>query len=924
MSFEEDIRKTASFLQKNTAKKMTPITLAFAAGIVVYITVVLQGLQPPEPMTDVPAFAKDWAVFWFLVMLRVFVLFLIFGMGINTLLFEIWSSARNREVARILAWEGDYATMSQEDALKSLLALLDFPHRFVLRFIAQWLIFAPALVFSLRLFYSLPLLNLLRISLGVAAILCLMATMHYFVVKSFYIEQLGPALAKFPSYFERPELGFARINYRAKILLYILVLVGSITWITTHLSIAGQIRSSCYQVDEYVAQRVREIGSNLESALERNENSAILNSGAIGILGDSKYAYLLDEAQNNLLEKVVAGDGGRHTTLEVPAVERSIMDKIPALAGKSPEQDEGFFRGLFFQPLVTRVTDRVYIAYAKREQYTVTVDPLGKSGRWRLVSIQPQTRSVAQLTTQMGPILAMFVVALILSLIFAQAMQREMTAPLTRIIDSSKQVESGDLSDPKPIVADDEVGVLAAHHLRMVHSIKNMVRQIGQAAESIETATEGIAERTDEMALGSQAQSVAVEETSAIIAQMNQTIASIAESVDTLASSAEESSASIVQMSATNDQVANSSENLSSGVENTTASIQEMSASVRQVAENVKSATGKTAEVAGSMRETREAVKQVDRMAEQTASVSEEVSRDSETGAAAVQSTIRGIEKIKETSRQAADVIERLSKRAREIGRILTVIEDVTEETNLLALNAAIIAAQAGEHGKGFAVVADEIKDLAERTQASTSEISEQILAVQKDARDAVSAVERGEGSIEEGVTLSGEAGQALLKIQESAKKSLDMARRISDSTREQSRQVDQVLNFFETMAGMIEQIHAATQDQTRGTEQIMLSSEKMKDIAIQVKKATREQAMGSRQITKAIEHITSIATYINNTQGEQRKAAQHVLSAITKISDIAHRNVKGVEKVSESVANLKVLADDFKAMLDTFRIEEQ
>jgi methyl-accepting chemotaxis protein len=892
---------------------MTPITVAFALGIVVYVTVVLQGLQPPEPIADSMSFAWDWLVFWGAAILRIVVLFLIVGVGINTTLFELWSNRRNRELSRVLAWDGDYSTLSKEEALESILNLLDFPHRFVIRFIVQWLICAPLLVFSLRFFYGVPVLNLSRISLGVAAILCLMATIHYFVVKSFYIQQIGPALAKFPSYFERPELGAPRIHYRGKILIYILVLVGAITWITTHLSIAGQIRSACYQVDEYLNQRIKELGPNLESSLERNESQSMLNVGVLGIMGEDKYAYILNEKRENLL--------GR----EVPALERSIMDKVKAIAQAQPKKTwTQWIKGLFFQPLVIRITDRVYLAFADGRQYTVSVDPLGKDDRWHLVSIQPQSRSLAQLTTQMGPILAMFVVALILSLIFAQAMQREMTAPLTRIIESSKLVESGDLSDPKPIVADDEVGVLAAHHLRMVHSIKNMVRQIGQAASAIETATDLIAERTDEMALGSESQSVAVEETSAIIAEMNQTIASIAESVDTLASSAEESSASIVEMSATNDQVANSSESLSTGVENTTASIQEMSASIRQVADNVKSAAGKTSEMAGSMRETREAVREVDRMAAETASMSGQVAKDSETGAAAVQSTIRGIEKIRDNSREAAEVIERLSKRAREIGRILTVIEDVTEETNLLALNAAIIAAQAGEHGRGFAVVADEIKDLAERTQASTAEIADQVMAVQKEAKAAVTAVERGESSIEEGVNLSGEAGVALRKIQESAKRSLEMARRISDSTREQSNQVDQALSFFENMAGMVEQIHAATQDQNRGSDQIILASEKMKDIAIQVKKATREQAMGSKQITKAIEHITSIATYINTTQGEQRKAAQHVLSSITKISDIANRNVQGVEKVSESVANLKVLADEFKAMLDAFRIEEK
>ena len=118
------------------------------------------------------------------------------------------------------------------------------------------------------------------------------------------------------------------------------------------------------------------------------------------------------------------------------------------------------------------------------------------------------------------------------------------------------------------------------------------------------------------------------------------------------------------------------------------------------------------------------AVKQIDGLAAQTAAMSEEVARDSEGGAGAVQSTIQGIGKIREISRQAAEVIERLSRRAREIGRILTVIEDVTEETNLLALNAAIIAAQAGEHGRGFGVVAEEIQELAEQTGSSTTEIS--------------------------------------------------------------------------------------------------------------------------------------------------------------------------------------------------------
>src|ERR1041384_5551262 len=100
------------------------------------------------------------------------------------------------------------------------------------------------------------------------------------------------------------------------------------------------------------------------------------------------------------------------------------------------------------------------------------------------------------------------------------------------------------------------------------------------------------------------------------------------------------------------------------------------------------------------------------------------------------------------SSRTAGDVIRQLGERIAAIGNILNVIDDVAEQTSLLALNAAIIAAQAGEHGRGFAVVADEIKDLAERTGASTKEIAELIRSVQDESRNAVAAMKIGRAHV--------------------------------------------------------------------------------------------------------------------------------------------------------------------------------
>src|SRR6185436_12957981 len=124
---------------------------------------------------------------------------------------------------------------------------------------------------------------------------------------------------------------------------------------------------------------------------------------------------------------------------------------------------------------------------------------------------------------------------------------------------------------------------------------------------------------------------------------------------------------------------------------------------------------------------------------------SAEVSRDAEKGTDAVLRTIDGIDKIRDSTRLMATVIKSLGSRIQEIGNILNVIDDVAEQTNLLALNAAIIAAQSGEHGRGFAVVADEIKDLAERTGASTKEIADLIRGVQEQSKNAVAAINKGE-----------------------------------------------------------------------------------------------------------------------------------------------------------------------------------
>ena len=287
-----------------------------------------------------------------------------------------------------------------------------------------------------------------------------------------------------------------------------------------------------------------------------------------------------------------------------------------------------------------------------------------------------------------------------------------------------------------------------------------------------------------------------------------------------------------------------------------------------------------------------------------------------------IEKTITSMNKIQETVVKSADVINRLGERSEQIGRILTVIDEVTKQTNLLALNAAILAAQAGEQGKGFAVVADEIKNLADRTGASTKEISQLIANVQTEAKDAVESVREGAKSVEEGVSLSLEAGDALKKILDTATQSTGMARGIERATVEQTRGIRQVTEAIQRINTMVQQISKATQEQSRGSEQIMQASEKMRDMTRQVKMSTEEQAKGSRQITKAVESVTERVQQIARAINEQKRGSEVIMRSVEDGRNISRQSVKVVTEMNKMVEELAKQAEHLKQSIGRFKVK--
>ena len=558
---------------------------------------------------------------------------------------------------------------------------------------------------------------------------------------------------------------------------------------------------------------------------------------------------------------------------------------------------------------VTAVVER---AGGAREERNVGWVLLGLSGADLQEQVEEVRNVILGLLAFGGVLLGALVYFFVLQLLLK---------PLDAMSAVARRVSDCDLTARAEKLGDDELGTLAESLNRIGENLTITLSRVQNVTGGVATVIERIGQTGAAVSTGAGTVTARVVDTSSSMGQMIASLKGIADNVEVLAQSAEESSSSILEMAATNDEVAENIQGLAASVEETTAAIEQMTYSIKEVAKNIEDLSATTEETSSSMNEMDVSISQVETNANETAKLSEQAQRDAEMGAEALSRTLAGIDKIKESSREAADVIEALGAKIAAIGNILNVIDDVAEQTNLLALNAAILAAQSGEHGKGFAVVADEIKDLAERTGASTKEISELVRGVQDQSKNAISAMDRGVRNVDEGVRLGQEAETALKKIQESSQKSTQMVKAIARATIEQARGSKQVTMAINRIAETVQQIATATAEQARGSEQIMKSAEKMKAITKHVERSSQEQARGSKQITRAIESISEMVHHLNRAQKEQTKGSEQVMTAVVQIKQVAEAQTHSVRDLEAAIEDLASQAEVLRGEVRRFRV---
>ncbi len=490
--------------------------------------------------------------------------------------------------------------------------------------------------------------------------------------------------------------------------------------------------------------------------------------------------------------------------------------------------------------------------------------------------------------------------------------------PIKSVEKSITSVAEGNLSFRLDIKTNDEIGKMRAAINESLHSLGNIFQRVKNSTKRVNAVAEKVEVEFRNVSDAAKLESEAIVNIAISLEQMNSASADISDSTESLAISTEEKAASMEEMVTSISEVAKSVNELSSVVDSTSVSIEEMTATIKEVANKAEELAMASEETLAAAEEISSSIKEVEQSSKDSAMLSEKVKNEASSfGITSVEKTIEGIQNIKSSFEKTANFIKILEGRSNEIGKILNVIDEITDQTTLLALNAAILAAQAGEHGKGFSVVADEMKDLAERTSFSTNEIDGLIKGVQNEVKDATLAMNEGLKSVEEGLKVASNAGDALNKIVESSKQSAEMSLSIERSATEQAKTTRLVSESMEKVKNMVAQVAKTTLEQSKSALLITKATEKMRDVANHVSAATSEQLTNTRQISEAMELVSEKTRQIAKATNEQKAGAAQIFGSVEKIKEIPKTNMDRVFSINQSlkglVKNTELLTNELK-----------
>lgn len=516
----------------------------------------------------------------------------------------------------------------------------------------------------------------------------------------------------------------------------------------------------------------------------------------------------------------------------------------------------------------------------------------------------------------------MFLVNIIIFLsVFFILAARKLPSRVKRLAAVMDQAAEGDLTVRGSDLAADEVGMLNSNFNEMLERLAGMMTSIRKAAEELRSIGQTVDAVARQGVNSAETQTHAAASTKEAALQIRRSVEEVTASVEGLSEAAAINASSIQQMTTSTAEINQLVEHLVQTVERVGDSIERMANAQKEINTSVNRLLENSSHTSSLVLEMDHSVRQIEQNAQAAVRISGEVLRDAELGNIAVETTISGMDQIRSSSRTVQQAIENLSVHAASIGTILRVIDEVAEQTKLLALNASIIAAQAGEHGKGFGVVAHEIKELARRTTSSTREIAEIVNGVKDETEKAVAAIRLSEQAVGDGEVLSRRSGEALRKIVDGVKTATDQVTAIAHTTEQHAQQSDRMRAAVNEVATMVEQIVRASGEQTRDTEVISRSAESMRELVTRVHLQAKAHNDAGAGVAESSETIVKMIEGIRSACQVQLESSEQIVQAAGEMAATASGNLETTKVMEDAVAGLSRQIKNLEQEVSGFKI---
>jgi methyl-accepting chemotaxis protein len=336
--------------------------------------------------------------------------------------------------------------------------------------------------------------------------------------------------------------------------------------------------------------------------------------------------------------------------------------------------------------------------------------------------------------------------------------------------------------------------------------------------------------------------------------------------------------ASVDSLTENTTNIASASESVMESVDETSSAAVEISTAIEHVSKNLDFLSEAVEKSVSAMDQINVSLKNVEGNATFSHDTSSQVKAQADKSCIVVEETIASLNEIQKSVELSFLEIKRLSENSNRIEGIVKVINDITKRTNLLALNASIIAAQAGEYGKSFGVVADEIRNLSLQTGQSTGEINGILDEIMSESRYATESVTATKELVWKGVKLGEETGKALRVILESSQRAMEMTEKIKITTAEQTNSARLVAQSIEDVSTMTAQIFKASEEQTNATKSIGDALESIKKMVHEMATATGSQVKDTSEIKKSVDAFGLMVTAIFEDMEKRRQESGSVM----------------------------------------------